>query len=50
MGPRTRRAVRQWREARGQARTGYLDAESITLLLAGGREAAPSDSHGVEEP
>ena len=40
IGSRTRAALRQWQAVRGDAATGYLDAESAKLLLASGEQEA----------
>ena len=36
LGLGTRRAIRQWQVSRGEAGTGFLDAESAKVLLADG--------------
>ena len=46
IGGRTREAIRRWQGSRGEAETGYLDADGATELLRLGARAADGDDHG----
>ena len=50
IGARTRAALRRWQASRGEAVTGYLDAESAKLLLAAGpRESARREAEARQK-
>jgi len=49
-GRGTRGAIRKWQESRGEAATGYLDADAARALLAAGEQRSRSAKSGGTDP